>query len=879
MSTDYSSIYSIKEFYQKVIPLYFDKDKLALSTVGDLGMFLDITGSTTEDMINIMGRYINEVMPGQAELPDFIYANAANYGVTNLLATPAKMSMLLLIKEDDVIKNSVDIENHKEFVIDSDMSILVDDLYFSIPYNIKIRSTLFEGEYNHMSFYDMNYTNDVSNESIPFIKTMKTNVQGDVWLVLRVNVYQYKKSKSDNPITTNSKLNIPFIDKMFNDQLCNFEVFYTPAGSTKSIQLEKRADKMQPVTTPFVFYKMTGDNSIRFSFANDDRYFVPDYNSTITIHLYETSGELGNVPFNKNGIDVTIHTDTSDESLAYNRTIYPMGLSQGSSVGGKDQLTLDKVKLLTMEKQVTVNSYTTDNDLNVFFSNNASIYNHDGIFVKNRDDYAGREYGCFTKLGDGTNIYPTNTLNLRLKTEEADVHHKALRQYIVKAGTVFKYENSYCNDTVVKKHEGDEDQELEYVLAPLMVVGTKPNKVGFYMNTIDRDIEVDYTYFNLDSIFNFVVQKCNVRRDAIHGDDSYHITMVLARVDGVFNNIQSTDFTMQPTNGELDIDKLEVLVIFNTGVGNYVRMKCESAEQSSNDYLYTFTADIGTTDMISDGRILLTGLQKREDDSSDERLIDMLNPDMNFAIFYDYEGTDESHKYNDISIVENHTLCNIYTPQENGFYFAYPMNLIRSHVIFEDRPTTESGFGFYVKQVPLFGRDFILNTDNLGEVLDTLTTEHTFLENLVDSLHGLFTINMKLYNTYGRARNFYIGYGTDHEIINRVNCSFHIGIKFYEGIIQEDYLYQIKAFIKNFIEDLNSSVQSGSNQAYISVLDQKLHNTFTDQIKYAIFYSINGYDSKYQVIEAEKDVNDNELLNYVPEYLTISADDIIITSL
>ena len=91
MSTDYSSIYSIKEFYQKVIPLYFDKDKLALSTVGDLGMFLDITGSTTEDMINIMGRYINEVMPGQAELPDFIYANAANYGVTNLLATPAKM--------------------------------------------------------------------------------------------------------------------------------------------------------------------------------------------------------------------------------------------------------------------------------------------------------------------------------------------------------------------------------------------------------------------------------------------------------------------------------------------------------------------------------------------------------------------------------------------------------------------------------------------------------------------------------------------------------------------------------------------------------------------------------------------------------------------
>ena len=878
MSTDYSSIYSIKEFYQKVIPLYFDKEKLALSTVGDLGLFLDITGSTTEDMINVMGRYINEIMPGQAELPDFIYANAANYGVSNLLATPARMSMLLLIKEDDIIKYSTEVDNHKEFVLDSDMSILVDDLYFSIPYNIKIRSTLFEGEYNHMSFYDINYQNDVSMETVPFIKTMKTSINGDIWLVLRVNVYQYQKDISDNPITTNSKLNIPFIDKTFNNQLCNFEVFYTPAGSTKSIQLEKRADKMQPVTTPFVFYKLTGDNSIRFSFANDDRYFVPDYNSTISIHLYETSGELGNIPFNKNGIDVTISTDTSDESISYNRVIYPMGLSQGSSVGGKNQLTLDGVKLLTMEKQVTVNSYTTDNDLNVFFSNFASLYNHDGIFVKQRDDYAAREYGCFTKLGNDSDIYPTNTLNIRLNTDDSDIHHVALRQYIIKAGTVFRYENSYGSEDVVKKQDGEEDQDIEYILPPLMVIGTKPNKVSFYINTVDRDVSVDYTYFNLNSIFNFVVQKCNIMRNAIHGDDSYHITLTLARVDGVFNNIQSTDFVMQETNGELDIDKLEVLVIFNTSVGNYIRMKCESAEKVSNDYLYTFTADIGTTDMISDGRILLTDLQKREDDSSDERLVDMMSPDIKFAVFYDYDGVDESHDYNDISVVENHTLCNIYTPQQDEFYFAYPMNLIRSHVMFEDRPDTESGFGFYIKQVPLFGKDFLLNTDNLGGVLDTITSEHDFLESLVDSLHGLFSINMKFFNTYGRARSFYIGYGTDHEIINRVNCTFHIGIKFYDGIIQEDYLYQIKAFIKNFIEELNK-LTTGSNQAYISVLNQKLHNTFADQIKYAIFYSINDYDSKYQVIESNPDMSDNALVNYIPEYLTISTDNIHITSL
>ena len=85
-TTDYSSVYTIKEFYQAhILPLFFDVNKLALSTTGDLGLFLDITGSTTEDMINIMGRYINESMPGRAELPDFIYGNAANYGITDIL--------------------------------------------------------------------------------------------------------------------------------------------------------------------------------------------------------------------------------------------------------------------------------------------------------------------------------------------------------------------------------------------------------------------------------------------------------------------------------------------------------------------------------------------------------------------------------------------------------------------------------------------------------------------------------------------------------------------------------------------------------------------------------------------------------------------------
>lgn len=879
MDRDYSSIYTTKDFFQKVMPLYFNKDELSLSTIGALGMFIDINTTITEDMINIAARYINEQMPGQAELPDFIYANAANYGISSVFGTPAKMSMLIMVKEADVLNNAKNVSGHKEFVLDSDMSILVDDLYFSIPYDIKIRSTEFNGDYNHMAFYDISYTNEVVSENVPFIKIMKTVVSGDIWLVLRVNVYQYIRRKYTEPITTNNKLNIPFIDLEFSNQLCNFEAFYTPAGSTTMTQLEKRAEKEIAVTTPFIYYRLTGDNSIRFSFANDDRYFLPDYNSTVTIYLYETNGSDGNFPLNKNGIDVTIKADTENEDISYNRNIFPQGLSQGNSTGGNDQLSLEKVKLLTAEKQVTVNSYTTDNDLNMYFNNFAAIYEHNAIFVKQRDDYAGREYGCFTRISDGNDIFPTNTLNIRLSPDDIDESHPSLRQYIVKPGAIFQYESSSNNDIVTRVYGDTNANDISYVLAPLMVITSKPNKVNYYMNSVDKDIEMNYTYFNLDSLFNFVVSSCNISRDAIHGENKYNIELNLTRVDGVFNESQTDEFSLSSSNGDIDISKMEVLIIFDTSVGNYVRMTYSGTEIGENDtdYAYKFTASIGTTDMIDDGRILLTDLLTREGNETDERLIDMTDPGISFAVFYNYDNIDSTHDYEDISLVENHMLCNIYTPNEGEFYFAYPLDLIRSHVIFEDLPTS-TGFGFYVKQVPLFGKDFILNGNNMSTVLDDITYEHDFLSTVVESLHGLFTINMKFYNTYGRSRSFYIGYGTNHEIINQVNCKISMGIKFYDGIIIEDYLLPIKTFIKSFFEDLNK-LASGTNQAYVSVLEQKLHNNFSDQIRYTIFYSINDYDSKYQVIETVEDMEESSLVDFVPEYLTLSISDIQIITL
>lgn len=890
-TTDYSSVYTIKEFYQAhILPLFFDVNKLALSTTGDLGLFLDITGSTTEDMINIMGRYINESMPGRAELPDFIYGNAANYGITDILAKAAKMSMLLLVKEDNVIRFSKPVEDHMEFTLDADMTILVDDLRYSLPYDIKIKTSLYDGEYNHMSYYDKRYKNSVVDDDIPFIKTMKTMINGDVWLVLRVDVYQYKRNVHYDSINTNSILNIPYIDIPFSNQLCGFEVFYSEPGSSKETQLIKRMDSSTALTTPFCFYKFTDDNTLRISFANDDRYFLPTYNSNIKVYMFETNGAAGNFGFFKNGLDVNIRANTENEDIAYNRNIFPMGLTQGNSVGGRDQLTLEQIKLLTTEAQTTVKSYTTDTDLNTYFTNFVSIYEHDAIFVKQRDDYAGREYGCFTRIGDGVDIFPTNTLNVRLNVPDVDKHFESLRQYIVKPGTVFQYETPSNKDVAIKKRFDtvddstedvkNENDKIEYALAPLMVITTKPNKVNYYMNTVNQDVEVDYTYFNLNSKFNFVIRNLNIRRNAIHGDEEYTICLKLVRVDGVFNDIQSQNFQLQESNGEIEEDKLEVILIFDTIVGNYVRMIYDHKDDDGDDYVYTFVAKIGTTDMIDNERILITDLLKRENDETDERMIDMMNPKIDVAVFYDYgNGTGGGHRYTDISVIKDYTLCNTYTPRENEFYFAYPLNLMRSHVLFEDKPETEDGFGFFIKQVPFFGAKFLLSEDcNIDAILDDITSEHTFLVRIANLLHAMFTINMKFYCTYGKSRSFYIGDGVSEEVLDRTNCNIEIGIKFFKGIIVEEYIEDVRIFIKDFFEKINK-LATGTNQAFVSLLSQKIHNRYKDQIEYIVFRKINNYGPNYQVIRMVNLPNESPIPNFVPEYLTLKRDDITLVTL
>ncbi|MCM1218695.1 MAG: hypothetical protein NC548_29760 [Lachnospiraceae bacterium] len=889
MTRDYSSIYGIEDWLvNEVAPKFFPNiDSVSMANIGLFGMITHTTGMVIEDAFNVTARYLNESILSRATLPDFIYAYAASYGITNIFGTPAKMPMFLTIKEADVLAYSKVVSRHREFRIDADVKIYVDsnDLIFSIPYDIVIRTTEFKNEYAHTAVYDTNHRNDlISGNTSPYIKMLKERLNGENWLALRVDVYQYERKRHVEPVVTNNLLNIAFIDIPFSNKLANFELFYEAPDGTDLVQLDKLMDTSPAKTSPFVYYKMLDDNTIRFSFANDDRYFLPVYNSKIHIFIYETQGKFGDFDWKVEQLSASPVPGTEDESIAYNRNMYMDGQILGKSTGGRDQLTLEEIKALALERQITINSYTTERDLNLHFLNTLAIEGLTAIFVKHRDDPAGREYGCFTRIGDGTDFFPTNTLDLRLQTNQCDDRFDNLHQFILKPGARLGYADDKTLNTLVVLNERDPEQEIEYRTMNLMVVGLKSNNVRSYMNSLDNDVELNYDYMNADSPFNFMVGNCHIYRNALRGESKYRITINVARVDGIIRSDTGeveNQITMDPT-------KLHILLMFNTTIGHYINMEQLSYNEELS--MFEFVGYAETNDMITEPRtgnnkedckISITNLRVRKTSEVDSRTVEIVNPDIVFAVFYDYgdETLQQGHQFTEIELVEHMTLCNTYSPVKDSFYFAYPMSLMRCHVIFQDEPASDDGYSFLIKQVPVVGKYFLDVDENASAVFNAIIYQHRVLQEVIPLITESYTIIMKFYNTYGRSRLFStIDSKGASRLLNHVNCKVRLKVKFFDGVLPEDYVPEVQKFTKTYLESVNNTIDEGLNEFHVSVLMQKLHDEY-EQIDYILFESVNGYDSSYQTIIAPEKINESTAPTVVPEYLTIYASDVIVTPL
>ena len=418
----------------------------------------------------------------------------------------------------------------------------------------------------------------------------------------------------------------------------------------------------------------------------------------------------------------------------------------------------------------------------------------------------------------------------------------------------------------------------------------EPNSVGYYMNSIDKVIPTNYTYTNDNALYQFVINSMEISRDAVIGDMSYKVSVTILPADmsafqnTLYDDDYSGDIVMDEDTDEtevqeeteteetgVNIEKIRMYMLVDAGTDHYMELKLNS-ELSSSDTGFIFQADIETDDIINDGTIQLLGLTSVSSQEIETFSVSMDNPGIKLLVFYD-EGVKNPHEYESlIPAMANYTLCNVFSPQDNELYFAYPLSLMRSEVAFHEL-AVDPGFYFTITDVPLFSYKFLTDSpENIGLIVQEINNVHKYIYDVINKITAMFSIHLKFYNTYGKSEIFSIQDGTN---LNKTYCTLDLGIKLNKGI-DDSCFNDIKIACKSYIEGLNSDVV---NTISISRLITMLHESFPTEIDSIVFKSFNGYPSDVQLIIMNKDLTASENMKCVPEFLTINLEDITLTTL
>ena len=442
---DYSDNFSIKAYVtDELIATYFPDVDVSVRTSGTIGLISEVTSNISEDAFNTASVYFREAFPNRAQIPESIYSHAAIFQYDDVFATPASCKFLVILKEEAIILNMVD--NYDKdtgiyhFYIGRDTKIYIQNIPFSFDYPIVInvvKKITDDGkeDYIFTANYMMDeYENSISALSDPYVKIRRSD---NGYIAIEVQCHQMTRETIYRDIISNNVINYPVIDVPFdgyNGQLAGFEVLYKAPGEKDfNTQLKKKVVYSQPIDTPFCYYHMLTETTLRITFNSKDAFWMPEFNSEIKIILYLTKG-AGGVFKSYKGTDISMIYDTSTYTYANKYLIAARTLT--ASENGRDSAGLDALQAFAVEGYRTALALTTEPDLQFYFNNYKYRFGNSNIlFIRKRDDVYERVWAAYIIMKNGNYIYKTNTLNLKLNL--ADLKNPEPNVYFLDPGYLF----------------------------------------------------------------------------------------------------------------------------------------------------------------------------------------------------------------------------------------------------------------------------------------------------------------------------------------------------------------------------------------------------------------------------------------------------------
>lgn len=875
--------YIIENIAKKYIPLRNQSNY----RVGIFGHINEMMADAIEDTALSVKTMYPELFPNKAQLPESIYAYAALAKYDNFNAKPATGKFYLVIYEDELIQALDRTGEVPTYIISDDTVFYVDEIPFMLDYPIVL--TLFnESEGSNRIFnatYDTTIPNNLSDIQSPFITLLRMDYGDTVEktekvLLLEVNLRQVVKSSSTKSVMSNDYIENTAIRFEYDGDLANFDVWYADEGSSTYEYIEKYLEDSAVITTnKYCYYKFITENMIEVIFPYGNS-FRPKLGSSVKVEFFTTLGAGGNK--NKyEGLNLRTEygsTETNPSGRVLTLTVFPISDTEN----GVDKVSMDIAATKIAEEFSARGSINNERDLENYF-NDLQDQNYI-TFFKTRDDCLYRRFAAFMLMRDATNsIIGTNTLNLRFKETELTknqtgdiytVNTKTALEYLPADDPITPpaYLGIRKRDVVVVKNLEEmtpeqiidyENKNFLYGIPLLLSINKKPLSAAFYINHINRTSQMDYTYVNNRSSLQMMVSDFTINRNTFEDYNKYKLSLtinptIFGRKLGICNVDENT--------GEItDLERIKVFAVYKTQdetILGWSPLKLTAYTEEGEKYL--FTTELETDDQINLNNMINITKGVFKQNSTEETNTYLPVNTMNLSLYI----VDKETPISDVTLdgvvpnIEGYQISNIYS-NVKGIPVELMINLndIMRSAVTVDEVNGEKYF--YVKSVPVFRYSYITAIDKLEYILETIELKRLYLNQAVSNLPNSFNIDFKIYNTYGKASYYKVGY--EGKILDKINISINLRIKLNTGT-SENIVDKIKTYIINTIETMNKGY--GLN-FYVSTLISNLKSQFPE-ILWVEFMNINNYPTSMQIIEATPQSDITELY-FVPEYINIST--------
>lgn len=899
---NYVDNFNIKEYIQEVlVPEAFPDIPMNKLNIGFTGVISEYISQGIEDSVGTASLMLNESFITKAVLPESIYAEAAKYDLGYSFAVPSKCNFALQLYLEDLLNYSETVSGSTlmRYKLDKDTQIVLGDTIYRLDYDIYIDHQVIDGRRVYSVYYNTGDTNSISDISNKFIKYQVSSIG---WFVLFLEMKEFNRTAdevdiTDNTLTTNSDITLKW-----TNQIAGLDLTYvSPTGQELSMKLKPQYSKAE--STPFVWYRFINDNTIKLSFTSNSKYWVPEFNSKIDYCIYTTHGASANFTSydRKTGVPVKACSD----NYSYNEDTQMVAICYSGSTGGTDKGDIEDLRNEVILAANSINVLNTDTDLDYWFENFGKRYGTISKFFKRRDDPTGRLWSQFVAIKDGTYIYPTNTLNLVASSEQFDFvntdGYGLDSEFIIKPGHIWEYDDTddepVCRNRV-RMVEGSNgyamitddalplitsSRQFMFVNPFYIKIHRDPTIMTCYNYLIDETAWPETIDLGTTCIYQFQMAQFSIKRTISNTNKNmYHIeAIVVPTVNDDIEYVEGIgeDFPVKS-------NKLRLVLITRTaedGETGYIEMTPTEIRSGGS---VLFETDIAVYDNISSDMMIEVDLTRTNMTSlitSGKRegkvFMDSEETSFHFACMMKIDDSTEPGIYGNESF-NGYIMANRFQNPKRDLSLYKPMSMMRSTIEFNG---TNNNYTINVSLIPMLRYDIPLDDTKMTYFAQAFTEQYEAMEPIISKLDGNSYLDFKLYNTYGRSSNYYIGPEDGVEtlkdstiLLDNVYVNVKLIISVYDRSLYTQTVEEVQNRIIASFKDLDAN---NNTDLYVSDL---IHDIINDipNVRYLRFLGFNNYDANKQAIFVKyndiSELNEDQLKIRVPEMIRVDSTSISI---